>query len=44
MIKKKLARKARQNCQVPHWFRLKTDSKIRYNHKRRHWRRTKLGF
>ncbi|CDF39366.1 60S ribosomal protein L39 [Chondrus crispus] len=44
MIKKKLARKARQNRQVPNWFRMKVDTKIRYNNKRRHWRRTKLGF
>jgi large subunit ribosomal protein L39e len=44
MIKKKLARKAKQNRQIPQWFRYKTDNKIRYNAKRRHWRRTKLGF
>lgn len=43
-IKVKLARKAKQNRPVPYWFRLKTDSKIRYNAKRRHWRRTKLNF
>ena len=29
---------------IPPWFRFKTDTKIRYNAKRRHWRRTKLGF
>lgn len=28
---------------MPNWFRLKTDSKIRYNAKRRNWRRTKLN-
>jgi large subunit ribosomal protein L39e len=44
LIKKKLARKAKQNRQIPNWFRYKTDNKIRYNAKRRHWRRTKLGF
>ncbi|KAI9428745.1 hypothetical protein H4582DRAFT_2091100 [Lactarius indigo] len=27
----------------PQWFRLKTDTKIQYNAKRRHWRRTKLN-
>lgn len=43
-IKVKLARKSKQNRPVPYWFRLKTDSKIRYNAKRRHWRRTKLNF
>ncbi|KAK4525119.1 hypothetical protein GAYE_SCF08G3024 [Galdieria yellowstonensis] len=43
-IKKKLAKKARQNRPVPYWFRMKSDTKIRYNAKRRHWRRTKLGF
>ena len=29
---------------MPNWIRYKTDNKIRYNAKRRHWRRTKLGF
>lgn len=29
---------------MPNWFRMKTDNKIRYNAKRRHWRRTKLKF
>ncbi|PLW50956.1 hypothetical protein PCASD_01231 [Puccinia coronata f. sp. avenae] len=27
----------------PQWCRLKTDAKITYNAKRRHWRRTKLN-
>ncbi|CAN6979253.1 unnamed protein product [Brassica rapa subsp. trilocularis] len=51
MIKKKLAKKMRQNKPIPHWIRLRTDNTIRlvifcfvYNAKRRHWRRTKLGF
>lgn len=77
IIKKKLAKKMRQNRPIPHWIRLRTDNKIRfqnarflfilsnspsgfsysclqvvchshlsirYNAKRRHWRRTKLGF
>lgn len=40
--KKKLAKAAKQNRPLPQWVRLKTDNKIRYNAKRRHWRRTKL--
>ncbi|OBZ70594.1 60S ribosomal protein L39 [Grifola frondosa] len=28
---------------IPQWFRLKSDTKIQYNAKRRHWRRTKLN-
>ncbi|BAM82028.1 60S ribosomal protein L39 [Cyanidioschyzon merolae strain 10D] len=43
-IKIKLAKKAKQNRPVPVWFRYKKDTKIRYNNKRRHWRRTKLNF
>ncbi|KAK6944393.1 Ribosomal protein L39e [Dillenia turbinata] len=43
MIKKKLAKKKRQNRPIPHWIRMRTDNTIRYNAKRRHWRRTKLG-
>ncbi|KAL3833233.1 hypothetical protein ACJIZ3_007969 [Penstemon smallii] len=39
MIKKKLAKKQRQNMPIPYWIRMRTD-----NTKRRHWRRTKLGF
>ena len=41
--KRTLAVKQKQNKPIPQWFRLKTDSTIRYNNKRRHWRRTKLG-
>uniref|UniRef100_F6H3U8 60S ribosomal protein L39 n=1 Tax=Vitis vinifera TaxID=29760 RepID=F6H3U8_VITVI len=44
IIKKKLAKKMRQNRPIPHWIRMRTDNTIRYNAKRRHWRRTKLGF
>ncbi|CAN1745932.1 Receptor-like serine/threonine-protein kinase SD1-8 [Linum perenne] len=44
MIKKKLAKKMRQNRPIPYWIRMRTDNTIRYNAKRRHWRRTKLGF
>jgi ribosomal protein L39E len=78
-IKKKLAKKQRQNRPIPYWIRMRTDntirfvgllmasvvtrvwlqsfaascvkaahmflvSRARYNAKRRHWRRTKLGF
>ncbi|CAK9236018.1 unnamed protein product [Sphagnum jensenii] len=42
-IKKKLAKKQKQNRPIPHWIRMRTDNTIRYNAKRRHWRRTKLG-
>lgn len=38
-----LAKKQKQNRPVPNWFRFKTDNKIKYNAKRRHWRRTKIG-
>uniref|UniRef100_A0A8C0TEX8 Ribosomal protein L39 n=6 Tax=Laurasiatheria TaxID=314145 RepID=A0A8C0TEX8_CANLF len=42
-IKRFLAKKQKQNCPIPQWIRMKTGNKIRYNSKRRHWRRTKLG-
>eukprot|EP00903_Cladosiphon_okamuranus_P008663 g8303.t1 len=38
-----LGKKMKQNRPIPHWIRLRTDNTIRYNAKRRHWRRTKLG-
>ncbi|XP_023240684.1 60S ribosomal protein L39 [Centruroides sculpturatus] len=41
-IKQKLAKKMKQNRPIPQWIRLKTGNSIRYNAKRRHWRRTKL--
>jgi len=41
-VKRKLAKKLRQNRPIPHWIRFRTDNKIKYNAKRRHWRRTKL--
>ncbi|CAM9016598.1 unnamed protein product [Wickerhamomyces anomalus] len=41
--KQKLAKAANQNRPLPQWIRLRTDNKIRYNAKRRHWRRTKLN-
>eukprot|EP01115_Flamella_aegyptia_P014515 TRINITY_DN83016_c0_g1_i1.p1 TRINITY_DN83016_c0_g1~~TRINITY_DN83016_c0_g1_i1.p1 ORF type:complete len:52 (+),score=19.58 TRINITY_DN83016_c0_g1_i1:57-212(+) len=43
VMKRKLGKKAKQNRPVPYWVRLKTNNAIRYNAKRRHWRRTKLG-
>ncbi|KAI8127354.1 60S ribosomal protein L39, partial [Lucilia cuprina] len=43
-IKQKLAKKLKQNRSVPQWIRLRTGNTIRYNAKRRHWRRTKLKF
>ncbi|KAG4302717.1 hypothetical protein PCANB_001072 [Pneumocystis canis] len=39
----KLAKALRQNRPIPQWIRLKTDNTIKYNAKRRHWRRTKLN-
>ncbi|KAG5184411.1 ribosomal protein L39e [Tribonema minus] len=41
--KRTLAVKLKQNRPIPNWIRLRTDNTIRYNAKRRHWRRTKLG-
>ncbi|KAG0240804.1 60S ribosomal protein L39 [Actinomortierella wolfii] len=43
IIKRKLGKKQKQNRPLPNWCRMRTDTKIRYNAKRRHWRRTKLG-
>ena len=61
-IKRKLAKKQKQNRPIPQWIRcvemkdniylfltlvtysrMRTGNTIRYNAKRRHWRRTKLG-
>ncbi|KJP86962.1 60S ribosomal protein L39 [Plasmodium fragile] len=42
-LKQKLGKCRKKNRPVPHWYRLRKDTKIRYNTKRRHWRRTKLG-
>uniref|UniRef100_A0A670KJL6 Large ribosomal subunit protein eL39 n=1 Tax=Podarcis muralis TaxID=64176 RepID=A0A670KJL6_PODMU len=41
-IKRFLAKKQKQNRRTPQWIRMKTVNKIRYNSKRRHWKRTKL--
>ncbi|XP_054818994.1 60S ribosomal protein L39-like [Prosopis cineraria] len=43
-VKKKLAKKMRQNRPIPYWIRARTDNTTRYNAKRRRRRRTKLGF
>uniref|UniRef100_F6WZ37 Large ribosomal subunit protein eL39 n=1 Tax=Ciona intestinalis TaxID=7719 RepID=F6WZ37_CIOIN len=43
IIKRLLGKKQKQNRPIPQWVRMKTGNKIRYNAKRRHWRRTKLG-
>ncbi|XP_016068739.1 PREDICTED: 60S ribosomal protein L39-like [Miniopterus natalensis] len=43
MIKRFLAKKQKQNWPTPQWIWMKTGNKIKYNSKRRHWRRTKLG-
>ncbi|KAI9349132.1 ribosomal L39 protein-domain-containing protein [Obelidium mucronatum] len=42
-IKRILGKAQKQNRPIPNWFRFKTDTKIRYNAKRRNWRRTKLN-
>jgi large subunit ribosomal protein L39e len=41
--KRTLAKAQKQNRPLPHWVRLRTDNTIKWNAKRRHWRRTKLG-
>ncbi|KAM5305485.1 large ribosomal subunit protein eL39-like, partial [Glossophaga mutica] len=38
-----LAKKQKQNQPIPQWIQMKTVNRIRYNSKRRHWRRTNLG-
>ncbi|EZG56485.1 ribosomal protein L39 [Gregarina niphandrodes] len=42
-LKVKLAKKAKQNRPLPHFLRTIPGYKIRWNNKRRHWRRTKLN-
>ncbi|XRM49020.1 60S ribosomal protein L39, variant 2 [Aspergillus tubingensis] len=41
--KQKLAKAQRQNRPIPQWIRLRTGNTIRYNAKRRHWRKSRLG-
>ncbi|RAL67539.1 hypothetical protein DID88_008294 [Monilinia fructigena] len=33
----------KQNRPIPQWIRLRTGNTIRYNAKRRHWRKTRIG-
>ncbi|RYC63544.1 hypothetical protein CHU98_g2676 [Xylaria longipes] len=40
--KQKLAKAQKQNRPIPQWIRLRTGNTIRYNAKRRHWRKTRL--
>merc|ERR1712142_1219781 len=40
-IKKVLAKKQKQNRPIPQWIRMRTGNTIRYNAKRRHWRRSR---
>ena len=40
----RLGKKTKQNRQIPNWIRFRTGNTIRYNAKKRNWRRTKLGF
>ncbi|KAK4621618.1 60S ribosomal protein L39 [Fulvia fulva] len=42
-IKVKLAKAQKQNRPIPQWIRLRTGNTIRYNAKRRHWRKTRIG-
>ena len=41
-LKKRLAKKTRQNSPVPAWVIVKTKREVRTNPKRRMWRRKKL--
>lgn len=41
-LKKKLGKFKKKNRALPTWVRLKKDSNIRYNSKRRNWRKKKL--
>ncbi|EPE09624.1 60s ribosomal protein l39 [Ophiostoma piceae UAMH 11346] len=41
--KQKLAKAQKQNRPIPQWIRLRTGNTIRYNAKRRHWRKTRLN-
>ncbi len=43
-IKRILGKKQKQNRPIPNWIRFRTDTKIRYNAKRRNWRRTKCMY
>lgn len=43
-VKQRYAKKMKQNRPIPYWFRSVKGVKVKYNTKRRHWRRTKLSF
>ncbi|XP_034357406.1 large ribosomal subunit protein eL39-like [Arvicanthis niloticus] len=42
-IKKLLAKKQNQSCPILQWIWMKTINKMRYNSKRRHWRKMKTS-
>ncbi|XP_054439797.1 60S ribosomal protein L39-like [Pteronotus mesoamericanus] len=42
-IKRFLGKKQMRNQPISQWIQIKTGNNIRYNSKRRHWGRTKLG-
>uniref|UniRef100_A0A8D2B1P4 Large ribosomal subunit protein eL39 n=1 Tax=Sciurus vulgaris TaxID=55149 RepID=A0A8D2B1P4_SCIVU len=42
-IKQSLAKKQKQNWPIPQGIQIKTGNTIRYNSKRRQWRRAKRG-
>ncbi|XP_039084015.1 60S ribosomal protein L39-like [Hyaena hyaena] len=42
-VKGFLVEKKKQNHPIPQWILMKISNKIRYNPKKRHWRRTKLN-
>ncbi|XP_058899537.1 large ribosomal subunit protein eL39-like [Kogia breviceps] len=42
-IKRFLAKKQNRIVPIPQWIWMKTRNMVKYNSKRRHWRRTKLG-
>ncbi|CCK69202.1 60S ribosomal protein eL39 KNAG_0C00890 [Huiozyma naganishii CBS 8797] len=42
-IKQRLAKAKKQNRPLPQWVRLRTNNTVRYNAKRRNWRRTKMN-
>ncbi|EFB17496.1 hypothetical protein PANDA_012196, partial [Ailuropoda melanoleuca] len=42
-IEQFLEKKLKQNRAIPQWIQMNTGNKIRYNSKRRHVTRTKLG-
>jgi large subunit ribosomal protein L39e len=42
MLKKKLGKEIKKNRPLPNWYRFKKNNKIKFNMKRRNWRKTKL--